>query len=132
MTDQLTYLTFSVGGMDYAFERAAASYAANQAARAFAFTVTDGGDWNWMPGTPIDVSANGQLLVTGYINKMTPSFDANNHTIEVSGTSKGSDSVKSAAEHDTGEFRNKTPLQIAQELDKQGVGFSSDVDQPQI
>jgi prophage tail gpP-like protein len=45
----------------------------------------------------------------------------------VSGTSKGSDSVKSAAEHEKGEFRNKTPLQIAQELDKQGVGFSSDV-----
>lgn len=138
MTDQLTFLTFSVGGMNYNFERGSCSYAANQAARAFAFTVTDATDgglgqtWNFMPGTPITVTANGQLIVTGFINKMTPSFDKQNHTIEVSGTSKGSDSVKSAAEHDKGEWRNKTPLQIAQELDKQGVGFSSDVDQKQI
>lgn len=134
MTDQPTYLSFSVGGFDYAFERAAVSYSANQAARAFAFTVTDGGGaaWGFMPGTPVTVSANGQLILTGYINKMTPSFDANNHTVEVSGTSKGRDSVKSAAEHDKGEWRNKTPLQIAQELDKQGVGFTSDVEQPTI
>lgn len=137
MTDQLTYLTFSVGGMDYSFERAACSYSANQAARAFAFTVTDATDgggmaWGFMPGEAVTVMANGQLILTGYINKMTPSFDKHSHTIEVSGTSKGADSVKSAAEHDKGEWRNKTPLQIAQELDKQGVGFSSDVDQPTI
>jgi prophage tail gpP-like protein len=138
MTDQLTYVTFQVGGVNYtAFERAAVSYAANQASRAFAFTVTDSTDgmdlaWNFMPGTPVTVTANGQLLLTGYINKMMPSFDKLNHTVEVSGTSKGSDSVKSAAEHEKGEFRNKTPLQIAQELDKQGVGFSSDAEQKQI
>lgn len=137
MTDQLTYITFAVGGMNYSFKRAAASYAANQAARAFAFTVTDATDptgeqWNFMPGTPVTVLANGQLILTGYINKMTPSFDAHNHTIEVSGTSKGSDSVKSAAEHEKGEWRNKTPLQIAQELDKQGVGFTSDTEQPKL
>jgi prophage tail gpP-like protein len=137
MTDQLTFLTFTVGGMNYAFEHAAVSYSANQAARAFAFTVTDATDalgaaWNWMPGTEITVSANGQLIVTGYINKMTPSFDANHHTIEISGTSKGADSVKSAAEHDKGEFRNQTPLQVANTLDKQGVGFTSDADQPQV
>ena len=138
MTDQTTKVSFIVGGMEYtAFERAAVTYSANKAARAFAFTVTDaafGEDlaWNFMPGTPATVLANGQLLVTGYINTMTPSFDAKNHTVEVSGSSKGFDSVKSAAEHEKGEFRNKTPLQIAQELDKQGVGFSSDIQQKQI
>lgn len=136
--DQPTYLTVAVGGMSYsAFTRAAVSYSANQAARAFAFTVTDATDpwdeqWNFMPGTPVTVSANGQLLVTGHINKMTPSFDANNHTVEVSGTSKGADSVKSSAEHPKGEFKNKTILQIASELDKQGVGFTSDIQQPTI
>lgn len=138
MTDQLTYLSFLVGGMDYNFKRAAASYAANQAARAFAFTVTDATDglsgqqWNFMPGTPVTVTANGQLIVTGFINRMTPSFDAENHTVEVSGTSKGADSVKSAAEHDKGEWRKKTLLEIAQELDKQGVGFSSDIQEPKL
>jgi hypothetical protein len=61
MTDQLTYISFNVGGMNYKFTRAAVSYAANQAARAFAFTVTDATDpmgeqWNFMPGTPVTVS----------------------------------------------------------------------------
>ncbi len=138
MVDQPTIVTLVAGGMSYsAFTRAAVSYSANQAARAFAFTVTDATDpwdqqWNFMPGTEVTVLANGQLLVTGYVNKMTPSFDARNHTVEISGTSKGSDSVKSAAEHDKGEFRDKTILQIAQELDKQGVGFSTDIQQPKI
>lgn len=138
MTDQLTYLTFVVGGMQYtAFTRAAVTYAANQAARAFAFTVTDATDawdeqWNFMPGTPVTVLANGQLVLTGYIDKMTPSFDKENHTVEVSGRSKGADAIHSAAEHSTGEFRNKTVLQIAQELDKQGIGFHSDIQQKQM
>ena len=135
MSDEKTTVTLIAGGARYsAFTRAAVSYSANQAVRAFAFTVTDATDamdeqWNFMPGTPVTVLANGQLLVTGYINRRVPSFDANNHTVEISGTSKGRDSVKSAAEHDKGEWRNKTPLQIAQELDKQGVGFTSDIQQ---
>lgn len=138
MTDQPTKVSLIAGGMTYdAFTRAAVSYAANQAARAFAFTVTDATDpwelqWNFMPGTPVTVTANGHLLVTGYVNRMVPSYDARNHTVEISGTSKGRDSVKSSAEHDKGEFRNKTILQIAQELDKQGVGFRSDIEQPNI
>lgn len=138
MTDQPTKLTVIVGGMEYdAFTRAAVSYSANQAARAFALTVTDATDpwdlqWNFMPGEPVKVFANGQLLVTGFINRMSPSFDAHNHTVEISGTSKGADSVKSSAEHEKSEFRNKTILQIAQELDKQGVGFTSDIEQPKL
>jgi prophage tail gpP-like protein len=138
MTDQITKVSVAVGGMEYSsFERVTVTYAANQAARAFAFTVSDGeapwaDQWNFMPGTPVTVSANEQLLVTGYVNRMTPSFDAEHHTVEVSGTSKGADSVKSSAEHKKGEFRDKTIIQIAQELDKQGVGFKTDIQQPKI
>ena len=81
MTDQSSNVTLVAGGMQYtAFTRAAVTYAANQAARAFAFTVTDATDpwdeqWKFMPGTPVTVLANGQLLLTGYVDKMTPSFD---------------------------------------------------------
>lgn len=138
MTDQETKVSLIAGGMEYsAFTRAGVTYSANSAARAFAFTVTDATDpwgeqWNFMPGTPVTVLANGQLLVNGYVNTLTPSFDHNNHTVEISGTSKGRDSVKSAAEHPKGEFRGKNPLQILQELDKQGVGFTADCELPKV
>lgn len=138
MTNQPTLLTVSVGGMNYSsFTRASVTYAANQAARAFAFTVTDainswGDQWNFMPGTEITVLANGQLIVTGYIDKMSPSFDSKNHTVEVSGRSKGADAIHSSVENEKGEFRNQTVLQIAQALDKQGIGFSSDTQQQQV
>lgn len=138
MTDQLTKVSLIAGGMEYsAFTRAAVTYAANQAARAFAFTVTDATDpwdlqWNFMPGTPCTVLANGQLIVTGHIEKMMPSYDAKGHHVEISGRSKGGDSIDSSAEHDKGEFRKKKIIEIAKTLDKQNVGFTTDIDQPEI
>lgn len=137
MTDQLTKLTLIVAGGEYAFKRATCTYAANQSARAFAFTVTDATDpwgeqWNLMPGAPCTVLANGQLIVTGYIERMLPSYDAKGHHVEISGRSKSADHLHSSVEHPKGEFRDKTVLQIAQELDKQNVGFYSDVEQPKV
>ena len=136
MSDQETFVEVSTeGGMFTAFQKVACQYAAHQAARAFALTATDSQDgldeaWNFMPGTPVTITANGQLIVTGYIDKMSPSYDATNHHIEISGRSKSADTVDSSAEHDTNEFRKKTPLAILQELDKQVVGFKSDIPQP--
>jgi prophage tail gpP-like protein len=133
--DQPTYVTVLAGGMTYsAFTQVAVQYAANQAARTFALTVTDASDgwdeqWNFMPGTEITIFGNGQLVLTGYVEKMTPSYDAHDHHVEISGRSKGADTIDSSAEHPKGEFNKKTTIQIANELDKQGVGFSTDVEQ---
>lgn len=128
------YVRVNVAGYAWtAFERVTVSYSAKQAVRQFAFTATDdtgsGGllkeAWNFMPDTPVTVTANGHLLVTGYIEHLAPSYDGNHHVVEVSGRSKGADAVDSSAEHKTGEFKKKTPLQIAQELDKYGIGFKA-------
>lgn len=124
--------------MEYtAFQRVTVQYAANQAARSFAFTVTDAQDgfdqrWDFMPGVQATVMANGQLLVTGIIDKMTPSFDATNHHVEVSGRSKTKDMIDSSTDHKKNEFRNKTVLDVAKELDYTGAGFSSDTQQPKM
>lgn len=115
------------------WKKASVSYGAKKAVRAFALTVTDGNgspfadQWNFMPGTPVDIMENGELMCRGYIDKMTPSFEARNHHVEISGRSKSGDTVDSSAEHPTGEFRNTDILKIAKTLDKQGVGFHTDV-----
>ena len=139
----LEYVSLNVGGYAYrSWTRATVSYGAKKAARQFAFTLTDNtssllnssDQWSWMPGIDCTVTASagnddgggGDLMVTGILDSMTPSYDATNHSVEISGRSKSKDSIDSAAEHPTGEMRNQTPLQIAQALDQQGTGYSSD------
>ena len=123
-------VTLSTGsGKWTAWERISVSASAKEAARAFAATVSDdySGDWTSEPGDQITITANGDPVLTGYLEIVDASFDAKSHKIEVSGRSKGGDTIDSSVEHPTGEIRNKTILGIAQELDKQGVGFTSDV-----
>lgn len=125
-----------VGGMSWrGWTSVSVKYSADEAARSFSFTITDSnGDadtlsqaWNFMPGTEVQVMEGGELMCHGYVDSMTPSYDENSHSVSVSGRSKSGDTIDSSAEHHSGEIRNKNLHQIAQELDKQGVGFSTDV-----
>lgn len=125
-------VTLAVQGVRWhRWTRAAVSYSATKGMRTFAFTLTDdapfGHRWSYMPGTECKVFAGSDEVASGFINTMSPSFDKNNHTVEIQGASKAQDAARSSAEHKTGEFKNKTALEIAKELDAQNVGFSSDV-----
>lgn len=127
------YVTLVVAGYRWRqWTRAAVTYSAKQAARAFAFSLTDAqpwlGAWNFMPGEECAVYGNGDLLCQGYINTMSPSYEAQQHKVEISGRSKSQDTIDCSAEHDKGEFKEKNPLQIAQALDKYGVGYKADTD----
>jgi len=141
----MTQPMLNVGGQSWTgWTRVSVQYGAKQAVRAFALTAVDSSaqllassqyQWSFMPGAEVSITEGGQLFVKGFINKMAPSFSANNHIVEVSGRSTSQDCVDSTAEHRTGEFRKKNILQIAKELDKQNVGFSSDLsdsDMPQL
>ena len=77
--------------------------------------------------SPVVIKAGADLLVTGYVEKRRPSHSATSAEIAISGRSKGADAIDCSATHATGEFRNQTPLQIAQALDSYGVGFTSDI-----
>lgn len=57
-------------------------------------------------------------LITGYIDQINPEYDANTHTIRVSGRSKTADLVDCSATHSPGEWRERTLEQIAAELTK--------------
>lgn len=79
--------------------------------------------WNFPPGTPVTVMAGGDVLVTGYVDRYMPSGSADDHRVELQGTGKSADYAVSSWVHPTGRFEDKTALQIAQELDKFGIGI---------
>jgi prophage tail gpP-like protein len=140
MTDQLTYVEVSCGGGTYSsFESITVTYSADHAARAFSLTATDsnGADvlaesWNFMPGTDITITANGQLVFTGIIDKMTPSYNATAHTVAVSGRSNSKDMIDSDVDHETGELNDTTPIEIANGVNYTSAQYSTDVEQPKI
>ncbi|MFG6500139.1 phage baseplate assembly protein [Sulfitobacter sp. 1A15106] len=71
----------------------------------------------WMsPGDEVAIYADGHLLVRGYINEYRPTFDANSHSVTISGRGKSQDAVDCSARHATGRFENMTVGQIANEL----------------
>lgn len=80
------------------------------------------------PGQPFDVVVNpgdacqvligADLVITGYVDKVSPSFDPLNHTITISGRSKCEDLVDCAAEWPGGQILGSSVLDIAQKLAK--------------
>jgi prophage tail gpP-like protein len=132
-------VTVSAGGGNYsAFESFEATAGFNEAARGFSLTIAAalGGDATaavFTGGTEVSISANGDLLVTGYVDRYKPHLNEHSEAlIHVAGRGKAQDAIDSSAVHPTGYFENQTPLQIAQALDQFGVGFSSDQDMPPL
>lgn len=106
------------------FEHAVRSFKAHIAAEPGAAATA----WTFKAGTAIDILFNGDLAFRGYVDRYQPRLDEHKTAaIDISGRSKGQDFTDSSAMHDTGEFRNRTPEQIAKELDKFDVGISADV-----
>lgn len=135
--DTKTIVEVHVGGMSYTgFKRVSVQYSAKKAVRAFAFTVTDGNDWeakwNFMPGEEVSILESEEPILKGFINNMTPSYDATNHTVEITGRSKGQDTVDSSATKKPGEWKKKKLDEIAKDLDEQGVGFNVKTDMPTL
>ena len=84
--------------------------------------------WTFKAGTQIDILFNGDLACSGYVDRYQPQLSEHKTAkIAISGRSRSQDYCDCAALHATGEFLNKTPLQIGQALDKFGVGIASDI-----
>lgn len=113
-------VTISAGGGSYtAFLEVSVKAAFNEAARSFEFTVAaelgaSATNQIFAVGTEITIDANGDLLLTGYVDSKEPTFAAKKAEISVSGRSKSGDLVDGSAEHETGYFENKDPLEIGQ------------------
>jgi prophage tail gpP-like protein len=100
-----------------------------QVAGTFDLTLTahnDGGDWRPIqvaPGMPCRVSvahASGrETLITGHIDDVLPSYDAQSHAVQVQGRDAAGDLVDCSAVHaPSGEWHGAGLLTIAQDLSK--------------
>lgn len=120
-----------VGGVAYtSWEAVAVTASVKEAARSFSLKVAlEGGGsataWTFKAGAAVSIYANADLLLTGYVDRYQPRVDANRREATITGRSKAADAIDSSAEHATGRIKNKTLLDIAKELDKFGIGFTS-------
>lgn len=68
------------------------------------------------PGQACTVSLGSDLVITGYVDRFSPTFAANRHSIRVVGRSKCEDLVDCAAEWPGGQINGANALAIAQKL----------------
>ena len=117
-------ITIVVGGARWsAFTDISVNAAFNEAARDFTFVVAaelgaSATNAIFGVGVEVEIYANADLLLKGAVNRRQPLFDAKQARITVSGRSLSQDLVDGSAEHDTGNFKNKDPLEIANEVSK--------------
>jgi prophage tail gpP-like protein len=137
-------VTITAGGMPYtAFKGVKVHAAFNEASRSFSFQVAaelgaSATNRIFTVGAEVSINANGDLLLSGHVDERVPHFNATSAIISVSGRSKSADLVDGSAEHKTGQFEKKDPLEIGNEVcSNYGAKFESDqqlekVDQYQL
>lgn len=132
------FVAVEVGGTRYSgWESVSAQASVKEACRSVTLTV-DAAFGNeatlalFQLFTPIRVYGGSDLIFTGYIDSRRTRCDMQNGQIEIGARAKGQDAVDCSCVHETGRFENRSPLDIAKELDTFGVGFSSDVDLEKI
>jgi prophage tail gpP-like protein len=127
-------VTVNVGGMTYtAFELSSVRAAFNEAARSFRLEIAaelgaSATNAIFRVGAKVTISANGDLLLTGFVDQKQPRIEALKAMITVSGRSNSGDLVDSSAKHETGQFENKDPLEIGNDVAK-GIGAKFTTDQ---
>lgn len=68
------------------------------------------------PQDPCQVLLGGDPVITGYVDRFIPSFEAGVHTITVSGRSKSQDLVDCSAEWPNGQITGSSALEIVRKL----------------
>ncbi|WP_242220079.1 phage baseplate assembly protein [Shinella zoogloeoides] len=78
------------------------------------------------PGLPTRITANGDLLLTGYVRDVTPGYSGSARSLDCSFVSRTIDLIETSADHASGEILNKDIVAIARELDSTGIGIETD------
>jgi prophage tail gpP-like protein len=85
--------------------------------------------WRIFPGDECQVKIDGEPLITGYVDKAGPSYDANSHSIKILGRDKTADLVDCSAIVTGSELRGLALDGIVRELAKPfGIGVIKQVD----
>ncbi|WP_342106286.1 phage baseplate assembly protein [Methylobacterium sp. SI9] len=76
-------------------------------------------------GDPCEVLLAGRRVIRGQIRHRQPAFDANQHGLQIGGTSLTGEIVKATVDHNQGEFKNYTLSQILNSVFKPyGIKFN--------
>lgn len=74
--------------------------------------------WPIKPGDACELLLNQQIIISGYVDTVKPSFDKQSHGIRVSGRDKTMDLIDCAAVHKTGQWKNAKLNKIAADIAK--------------
>lgn len=78
-------------------------------------------------GTPVTITAGGDLLLTGYVRDVNPSYNADSdRSLSISFASKTVDATETSVDHKTGEVLDKSLPDVAREFDTLGIGIEDD------
>ncbi|SPD73833.1 Bacteriophage Mu P (fragment) [uncultured Desulfobacterium sp.] len=81
------------------------------------------------PGDSCTVAIDGVTVITGYVDDVSPYFEDQQHDLHIAGRDRTGDLVDCSAVFGSGEWRNRTILQIASDLcGPFGISVSADVD----
>jgi len=115
------------------WKRVSITAAIKEAARMFDVETSERpGEFAFPPGTPVSILATGSLLVTGYVNRYHSSGAEKTHSVRIQGRGKGQDIVDCSAELKNGHVKDKTPGDLARELDVYGVGIDDRLGLPKV
>jgi prophage tail gpP-like protein len=85
--------------------------------------------WAIFPGDGVTIVIKSDTVITGWVDAVEMSHDASSHNLSIRGRDKTCDLVDCSAVNRPGEFRGKTPEQIARALcQPYGVTVKTDVD----
>lgn len=123
------YVQFVANGVEFkGWESITIDYSMKDAVRSFKVETTERpGEWNFAPGTPVQIYANGTLILDGYTNRFSPSINPSSHPISIAGRSKAQDAVDCAAIHPRGYEKNIDPKAMADKLNHYGVEITAEV-----
>lgn len=120
-------ITVVKDGREYNFwTSASVTQSMDAAAASFSLDITqpnDGKDkrntqpWAIPAQSKVQILADGQLILTGYVDSYSASYDANSHSVSISGRSKAGQLVDSAILNSKGWlWKDQNPLQIMQNI----------------
>jgi prophage tail gpP-like protein len=75
-------------------------------------------DYQFKAGSPASVAIDGQTIITGWIDRVDPGYDAQSHGIALSGRDRSCDLADCSAIHSPGSWRGARIETIAAELAK--------------
>jgi prophage tail gpP-like protein len=128
----LEQINLSVGGSTFSqWEaiaiRASVKHAAREATIHFVDTVGAPMAQGYFAGSPlITITASGDMVFTGYVDRLGPSIGPQKYLVEVGAYAKGVDVVDSSVDHTKPDYVNSDVLKVAKDQDQFGINFTCD------